>query len=130
MKGGQPGAGVFGGNNNKKKGGMRGGSFAEVGAGASGQLTAGNGMGVTGAGEIATGGKLGPIAAHASVDGMTIAHEGIGMKGGRRHRKRKSVKRSSAKRSGSKRKSVKRRSSKRKSTKNKRRSSKRKSRKH
>ena len=123
---------VFGGtkNGNRK---MKGGSFAEVGAGASGQLTAGNGMGVTGAGEIATGGKLGPIAAHASVDGMTIAHEGMhheGMKGGRRHRKRKSAKRSSAKRSGSKRKSVKRRSSKRKSTKNKRRSSKRKSRKH
>ena len=115
MKGGQI---PLGGSKQKH---MGGGSFAEVGAGASGQLTAGNGMRVTSAGEIATGGKLGPIAAHAGVtgqagaslknDGFVVTQDG----GRRRHRKRKSVKR---------------RSSKRKSTKNKRRSSKRKSRKH
>ena len=87
-----------------KKKAMRGGSFAEVGAGASGQLTAGNGMGVTGAGEIATGAKLGPIAAHAGVSGQagaSVGNEGmvVTQNGGRRrHRKRSSAKRSSAKR--------------------------------
>jgi len=123
MKGGQPV--VFGGTKNRNKK-MKGGSFAEVDAGASGQLTAGNGMGVTGAGEIATDGKLGPIAAHAGVtgqagaslnnDNFVVTQDG----GRRRHRKRKSVKRKrrgTTKRRGSKRKSAKRRSSKRKSRK-------------
>jgi len=93
-------------------------------------------MGVTGAGEIATGGKLGPIAADASVtgqagarvDSMVVTQDG----GRRRHRKRSSVKH---KRSGTKHKrsSVKHKRSsvkhKRRGT-TKRRSSKRKSRKH
>ena len=113
----------LGGGKNKR---MRGGSFAEVGAGASGQLTAGNGMGVTGAGEIATGAKLGPIAAHAGVSGQagaSVGNEGmvVTQNGGRRrHRKRSSAKRSSAKRSSSKRRgTTKRRSAKRSSAKRK-----------
>ena len=122
MKGGQPTSVIFGGTR-KRKNKMKGGSFAEVGTGASGKLTAGNGMGVTGAGEILTVGKLGHITANAgqadaslTIDKFVVTQDG----GRRRHRKRKSVKRKrrgTTKRRGSKRKSAKRRSSKRKSRK-------------
>jgi hypothetical protein len=91
---------------------MRGGSFAELGGSA--QLTAGNGL--TGAGEIATGAKLGPLSASASLnvsgglespEGLVVTREGMDMNdmygGGRR----KGIKRTSKKRrSSSSRKSL------------------------
>ena len=83
---------------------MSGGSFAEVSGSAGGQLTAGNGMGVSGAGEIATGAKLGSIAASATLMGnVDVGKESLVVTqngGGRRKRggsKRGGSKRSSAK---------------------------------
>ena len=103
--------------------GMNGGSFAEVSGSAGGQLTSGNGMGVSGAGEIATGAKLGPIGAQATLMGnVDIGKESlvVTQKGGRHHKrgstkhKRRTAKRGSTKH---KRRTAKRGSTKRKSRK-------------
>ena len=112
-KGGQIVTSLGGSRKYIKKGGsqcgmnMNGGSFAEVSGSASGQLTSGNGMGVSGAGEIATGAKLGPIGAQATLMGnVDIGKESlvVTQKGGRHHKrggtkhKRRTAKRRTAKR--------------------------------
>ena len=88
-KGGQ-GFPVLGGGSQCGMNPMNGGSFAEVSGSASGQLTSGNGMGVSGAGEIATGAKLGPIGAQATLMGnVDIGKESlvVTQKGGRHHKR-------------------------------------------